>query len=213
MHLLHLDLLVDPRTGGNPLDSRRQAAHLILPTAACAHDLLHSQYNIVDIRILCFPAQQLIHPFYAGARQDAAGSQPGSLGNPHHTGGKPEAAPQPATDFHKRRFSRQRYDAAGDQRRLVQGKRIVGIMAVLYLLHPLHAAAGPDIRAGKLHAMLFQTLHLNLHRKDPIQLKGRIQHGPAAFIAVGRRIRPAASPIDPNGQLHFHPLPFDPIVS
>ena len=212
--LLHVDLLMDAGAGGNELDPRRQAAHLILPAAARAHDLLHGQHDGIDFVVGGLSSQKTEQALHAGAGKNAAGAEAGALRNPHHSGGQADAAAQTGADFRKgllRSFA-ERNDAAGDQRRLMQGEGIVGVMAVLNLLHAVRPAGYADIRAGKFHMGFRKPFHPDLDRINAVQLQRGVQHRAALFVAVGRGVRPAAAPVNPDRKLHIHPVPGNAVI-
>ena len=100
-HLFHAYFLIDTGHGGNKFNAGGQAADLILPAAAGAHDLFHIQDDIVNLLLRGFSSQKFKQSLHAGAGKDAAGAKPGALGDSYNTGGKADAAAQPAADFLK----------------------------------------------------------------------------------------------------------------
>lgn len=91
-HLFHAYFLIDAGHGGNKFDAGGQAADLILPAAAGAHDLLHVQDDIVNLLLRGFSSQKFKQSLHAGAGKNAAGAKPGALGDSNNPGGKADAA-------------------------------------------------------------------------------------------------------------------------
>ena len=70
-----MDLLMDAGFGGYEFDSRRQAAHLILPAAARAHDLFHGKNNGIDFIVCGLSSQKAEQALDTGTGKDAAGTE------------------------------------------------------------------------------------------------------------------------------------------
>ena len=202
--MLYPDILPKPRLRGDKLDPVRQAAHLILPAAAGAHQLLHAQHIGVKLVFRHFFSDILENRLHTGPGQDAAGAKAGAPGNSHHRRGQVEASAQLFQNALKGNLLCQRKDAAGQKGRLVKGIGIKGIPAALQPLQIRKFIVGTRIRACQRDAGLLDPLHRHHHGADAVQLRRRVQHCAAVLIAVGRGVGPAAAEIHPDGKLHPH---------
>ena len=97
-----------------------------------------------------------------------------------------------------------RNDAAGDQRRLMQGKGIVRIAGILQLTDFRKCLLCTAVLAGQHDLIARNLFHNCLDRILSVQLHRRIQHRSAVLHAVWRRIAPAAAPVDAHGQAYHH---------
>ena len=115
---------------------------------------------------------------------------------------------EPAAEIFCHLFDRNllpvRNDAAGDQRRLMQGKGIVRIAGILQLTDFRKCLLCAAVRAGQYDLIARNLFHNCLDRILSIQLHRRIQHRSAVLHAIWRRIAPAAAPVDAHGQSYHH---------
>ena len=66
----HFDLLVNARHGGDVFQTGGNATYLILPAAACGHDLLHGKNMGIQVLFCMFNAHKLKDCFHTGCRKD-----------------------------------------------------------------------------------------------------------------------------------------------
>ena len=145
-------------------------------------------------------AEILEKRFDARACKNAARAQTATLRHAVHLRRDVQSA-----DFRRniRQFAAlARNHAAGNQRCLVQHKRVVGIVALLQVRNCREFPTRAHIRAFQHDHRLRQTAHMHLHGILSAQQNRGIEHRSALFVAVRRRIAPAAAPVDPQRQTH-----------
>ena len=139
-------------------------------------------------------AGKLKQSLHTGCRQNTAGAQAASLRDTGDLGAHHKAASHAGENFPEAPPFHGK-DPAGKKSRFLQGKRIVRIPCLLQRFDLIKLTVNVHIPAVKNDLKLPDLFQRHLHRAFSVKEYGRIQNGTPFFIAVGRRIAPAASPI------------------
>ena len=193
-NVLNIYLLIDTRRGGYELYARSDAADLILPAAACGHDLLHCEYGCIERIVIIFNARELKNSLDRRRRENGRGAESRALGYICDLGVHLKSAAETVEDILKT-ASLLGNDAAGKQTSLLQSEGIKRIARILQGSDGVKFAVNIHITAVENDFALRDFNKSDLNGKLSVEGDCSIEHHSAPFKTVRTGVRPAAAPV------------------